>query len=301
MKVRSLAFRAPSVVRSQVGENHGTLATDRQRVAMSQASDGYDLRDSLIALPQRLLLLIACIPLAAVGLGVYLIFSETADSVRASGSLLITLSTPALTVAVGLAAAARVRTDDIDRLVATWLTHTVKDKLAEYLVGDDATPESRPFPPLFSSVQALADRTTSSFCAFEITDFEDRSHLLYVKSNIFNLEIGMSFALDDVPKHPMLLSDLEGWATRRDDPRVMRVTDTIYGAISEGYAVYITTGGHGDGDHVSYRFRQKLQTQFITSPYTRRYFAEDLAILSYFMHAEMRAVDALPGAGPAPR
>ena len=264
---------------------------------MSQASDGFELRDSLIALPQRLLLLIACIPLVAAGLGVYLLFSETSDSVRTAGIVLITLATPSLTVAVGLAAAARVRTDDIDRLVATWLANTVAEKLSGYLVGTDKSPGSRLFPPLFRHVRAVSDRATSSYCVYEITDFEDRSYFLFAKSNIFNVEIGLFFALTgtarDIPTAPVHLTDMASWAASRDDPRVMCVADVLYGAVSEGYSVYITNAKNRDGDYVTYRFRQKLHTQFVTSPYTRRYFAEDFAILSYWLYWEIHRADAV--------
>jgi hypothetical protein len=276
---------------------------------MSQASDGFELRDSLIALPQRSLLLIASIPLLTSGLGVYLIFSTASGSVRAAGALLITLSTPALTVAVGLAAAARVRTDDIDRLVATWLTKIVREKLSAYLVGVSGSPASRLHPPLFRSLRAFSDKATSSFCLFEAIDFDDRPYFMYVKSNIFNVEIGLYFTLTGIggaiPTVPIHITDLASWESFLDDPRVRCVADTLHGSISEGYGIYISTGRNSDGDYVTYRLRQKLSTGFITSPYTRRYFAEDIAIASYWLHSEMRCADgvALSGSlGPlAPR
>jgi hypothetical protein len=262
---------------------------------MSQAGDGFDLRDSLIALPQRFLRLVALIPSLAVSLGVYLIFFSESNSVRAAGILLITLSAPALTVAVGLMAAARVRTDDIDRLVAKWLTDTVREKLSAYLAGEGGSPASRLYPPLFRRVDAFSDIGTSSFCLFELTDMDDSSYFLYVKSNIFNVEIGAYFALEGstakIPDDPVHITDLQGWARCLDDPRVRCVADTLHGAISEGYGIYISNSRNSDGPYVTYRLRQKLTTGFITSPYTRRYFAEDIAIASYWLHAEIRRAD----------
>lgn len=268
---------------------------------MSQASDGFELRDSLIALPQRVLLPIACIPLLAASLGVYLIFSTASDSVRTAGILLITLSTPALTVAASLAAAARVRTDDIDRLVATWLANTVGEKLSAYLVGKDGSPASRLHPPLFRSIRVCPNDATRSFCLFELTDFDDTLYLLYVKSNIFNVEITAYFALtgiaDPIPNEPIHIADLEDLAARLNDPRVRCVADTLHGAISEGYGSYISNGKNSDGDYVTYKLKQKLETQFITSPYTRRYFAEDIAIASYWLYSEIRRADGVAVAG----
>jgi hypothetical protein len=268
---------------------------------MSQTNDGFELRDSLIALPPRFLLLIACIPLIAVGLGGYLIVSTGSDSVRTAAILLITLSAPALTVAVGLAAAARVRTDDIDRLVTAWLVKTVQEKLSCYLMGAADSPVSRLHPPLFRNVRAYSDPATSSFCLFELIDFDGSPYFLYVKSNVYNVEIGAYFALTGIagaiPGDPIHITDLERWAAYLDDPRVRCVADTLHGSISEGYRIYISGGRNSDGDYVTYRLRQKLDTGFITSPYTRRYFAEDIAIASYWLHSEIRRAASITVAG----
>jgi len=268
---------------------------------MSQTSDGFELRDSLIALPQRALLLIAGIPLLAAGLGVYLIFSTKSDSVRTAAILLITLSTPALTVAVGLAAAARVQTDDIDRLVANWLSRTVKKKLSAYLVGMEGMPVTPLCPPLFRSIKVFSSRATSSFCLFELIDFDGGRYFLYIKSNIYNVEIAtyvaLTGAVKEIPTDPVHIADLEGFAAHLDDPRVRCVADTIHGSISEGYGIYISGGKNSDGDYVTYRIRQKLGASFITSPYTRRYFAEDIAIASYWRYSEMRTTDGFAHSG----
>jgi len=260
---------------------------------LSQTSDGFELRDSLIALPQRFLMLIACIPLLAAGLGVYLIFSTNSDSVRTAAILLITLSTPALTVAVGLGAAARVRTDDIDRLVAKWLSKAVEKKLSAYLVGVDGMPATPLCPPLFQSIRVSSSRATSSFCLFELIDFDGSRYFLYVKSNIYNVEVaayvGLTSAVEAIPTGPVHIADLEGFAERLDDPRVRCVADTIHGSISEGYGIYISGGKNSEGDYVTYRIRQKVGASFITSPYTRRYFSEDIAIASYWLYSEMRS------------
>jgi hypothetical protein len=136
---------------------------------------------------------------------------------------------------------------------------------------------------------------------FEITDFDDRPYFLYVKSNILNVEVGLFFTLAgtacEIPSSPIHIADLTSLAAHRDDPRVGCVADTLHGAISEGYGVYISNGRNDDGDYVTYRLRQKLGKQFITSPYTRRYFAEDIAIMSYWLYAEMRSADFVAVAG----
>jgi hypothetical protein len=268
---------------------------------MSQPSDSFELRDSLIALPRRLLLLIAAIPLLAAGLGGYLIFSTASESVRTAAILLVTLSTSALAVGVGIAAAARVRTDDIDRLVATWLTETVHRKLSAYLEGVDSSVASSLLPPLFQRVRLFADIATSSYCLFELTDFRGEAYFMYVKSNIYNVELGTYFALatlgQPVTGTPLHLTDLTDWEMYLDDPRTRCVADTLHGAISEGYRVYISGGANADGPYVTYRLRQKLPEPFITSPYTRRYFAEDMAIAAYWLHSEIRAADSLTISG----
>jgi hypothetical protein len=272
---------------------------------MSQTSDGFELRDSLIALPKRFLLLVAGIPVLSAGLGIYLIVSAEPDSVRAAAILLITLSAPALTVVVGLAASRRVRTDDIDQLVTTWLMTTVQEKLFAYLVSTNDSPASRLHPPLFRDLHASSDIATSSYCLFELTDFDGEQYLLYVKSNIFNVEIGVFLAItvggSQLPSNRIFISDLEDWEKCLDDPRLNCCADTIHGALCEGYQLYISGGENCDGPYVAYRLRQKLGTAFITSPYTRRYFAEDIAIMAYWLYSEMRNADEValaPSRGP---
>lgn len=272
---------------------------------MSQTSDGFELRDSLIALPKRFLLLAAGIPLLSAGLGICLLVSAESDGVRTAAILLITLSAPALTVAVGLEASRRVRTDDIDQLVTKWLMTTVREKLSAYLVSTNDSPASRLHPPLFRSLHASSDIGTSSYCLFELTDFDGEQYVLYVKSNIFNVELGVFFAVtaagSQIPSNRVYISDLEDWQKSLDDPRLSCCADTIHGALCEGYQLYITEGENRDGPYVVYRLRQKLARPFITSPYTRRYFAEDIAIMAYWLYSEMRNADEValaPSRGP---
>lgn len=56
--------------------------------AMSQASDGFELRDSLIALPKRVLPMLALIPFLSTGLGIYLVATDNSESVRTAAILL---------------------------------------------------------------------------------------------------------------------------------------------------------------------------------------------------------------------
>jgi hypothetical protein len=273
---------------------------------MSQASDGFELRDSLIALPKRVLPLLALIPFLSTGVGIYLVATDNSESVRTAAILLITLSAPAFTVAVGLAAAVRVGTKDIDRLITTWLSETVAEKLNGYLVGAPAARASRlRHPPLFSGLEAIPDASTSSYCLYELTDSDDRPYFLYVKSNIINVELGIYVALAGVgrelPSNRIRVSDLSAWEKYLDDPRVSCCADAVYGSICEGYQLYIASARNPDGPYVAYRLRQKLDAPFITSPYMRRYVAEDLAIMAYAIFAEItsaKEVAIAPTRGP---
>ena len=81
-------------------------------------------------------------------------------------------------------------------------------------------------------------------------------------------------------------SSLDDWSTISQNPLVALASGTMYGSLSEGYAVNIDASEDTKGFHVAYRLRQKTQANFLTSPYLRRYFAEDAALGSYYFYTE---------------
>lgn len=255
------------------------------------------LRDNLLALPIWASLTAFGLLAAGVGVGFALLLAPgISDALRGSGGQLLVLSLPVLAVLAGLLGASWARTQRIDGMVASYLRGTVGTKLQTYLVAPKVR-ESRasPYPPLFVRMEKLFREDIASYCCFRLFDDRDRRFDVVVKSNVFNFEINLRLQLaepppgfkPDMPEQSYDRTSLEDWAAVSVDPLIEVVSSTLHGSLAEGYTLYVRAELDGDGGlGVNYRLRQKLQTNFLTSPYLRRYFSEDAAIATYFFFAE---------------
>jgi hypothetical protein len=79
---------------------------------------------------------------------------------------------------------------------------------------------------------------------------------------------------------------LEDWPDAQADPLVKLVPGCVHGCLAEGYTVLLEATPAGEGMTLHLMLRQKLQDNFLTSPYLRRYFAEDAAIAAYVFFDE---------------
>jgi hypothetical protein len=258
------------------------------------------LRDNLLALPLWAPLI--AFGLLAVGVGVgftLLLVPNLSDALRGAGGQLLVISLPVLALLVGLLGASWAHTKRIDGMVAAYLRRTVGDKLHAYLVGSPVRDdEPNPYPPLFVTMDRMFRKDIASYCQFRLIDDRDRQFDVLVKCNVFNFEIALRLQLaeppsgfqPDMPEQSYGATALESWASVSTEPLVALVSSTIHGSLAEGYTVYIHTEPAQDGAlDVTYRLRQRLETNFLTSPYLRRYFSEDAAIACYFFFVEARA------------
>ncbi|HEY5091994.1 MAG TPA: hypothetical protein VII60_01925 [Acidimicrobiales bacterium] len=236
---------------------------------------------------------------AGVSVGFILLFAPgLSDTLRSAGGQMLVVSLPALALTTGLLGATWARTQRIDDMVAWYLTHTVGDKLDNYLVGSpnlQKTPSQ--FPPLFIRMERIWQKQFGSFCTYRLFDTQGRRFDMFVKSNVFNFEISyclhvsttMTTAAPAATSHSYAILSLADWPSYSTHPLVELVTGTLYGSLSEGYSVYFDVKSEAGGQCVNYKLRQKLESNFLVSPYQRRYFAEDAAIASYFFYAEALA------------
>jgi hypothetical protein len=220
------------------------------------------------------------------------------DSLRSAGGQILVIALPVLAVSIGLLGAAWARTQRIDAMVAHYLRTTVGDKLEAYLVGSSAEDGFNPYPPLFVRMDRLYRSDISSFCFFRCLDADGRTFDFLVKSNVFNIEIAIGLDLTAPPagfkaefrERSYDATCLEDWPSVVANPLVELVAATIHGSLAEGYTVFVEADDClGDGLRVTYRLRQKLESNFLTSPYLRRYFSEDAAIASYYFFTEALA------------
>jgi uncharacterized membrane protein len=268
------------------------------RVTGEQSDTGTKLPDNLLALPLWAAISALALLSGGVAVGFTLLLTPgLVDADRGAGAQLLVISLPALALAIGVLGTSWARTARIDAMQATFLRHTVGKKLEAYLVaprpeyGRVAT-----LPALFERMETSSSSTITSYCYFHLFDEKARRFDILVKSNVFNFEIvyilhfrcsppGYQPALNEVSYDGESLKD---WTAKTaDNPLLALVATTIHGSISEGYTAYLQAKPEGAGGlSVTYRLRQKVQSNFLTSPYLRRYFSEDAAIASYFFFAE---------------
>jgi hypothetical protein len=256
---------------------------------MDQRDSPSPLSDNLLALPRWAVG--ATLGLLALGVALgftFLIVPNLNNALRSAGGSLLVISLPALALSIGLLGSSWARTERIDAMTARYLYHTVGDKLESNLVGSTSN------TPRFVRMERRAEKKTTSFCYYSLFDDNNRRFDIFAKSNVFNFEIAMALHLDtvpatiadDMPRKTYQLSSQDEWPAPSTNPLVDLVSSTLYGSLSEGYSILIDARIGNDGVRVVYQLRQKLQSNFLTSPYLRRYFAEDAAIACHSLYGE---------------
>ncbi len=256
------------------------------------------LRDSLLALPTWAAYTAIGLLSGGVAVGLALLLAPGMDdTLRSAGGQLLVVSLPVLSVAIGVLGASWSRTERIDELVADYLRKTVGDKLEAYLLPSK-TGQEGPFPPLFARMERDFRKDITSYCHYHLYDKGGRRFDLLVKSNIFNIEVSLGLRLGAPPPgftpalaaQPNNFNSLADWPAASAHPLVNLAPLTLHGCLAEGYTLYVDGDLlHDGGLKVNVRLRQKLEDNFLTSPYLRRYFAEDAAIAAYFFYAEALA------------
>lgn len=256
---------------------------------MEENNSSSTLNDNILALPRWVVVATLGLLTLGVAFGLALLIVPNLDgALRSAGGSLLVTSLPTLALSIGLLGASWARTERIDAMTARYLYHTVGGKLESNLVGSASDTS------LFVRMERRAEKKVSSFCYYSLFDDKNRRFDIYVKSNIFNFEIGVTLHLDTGPhtsvhntRHRSYqLSSQSDWPALLADPLVDIVSSTLHGSLSEGYTIGIDARMENNSLRVLYKLRQKLQSNFLTSPYLRRYFAEDAAIACYALYKE---------------
>lgn len=264
---------------------------------MEGRSSDSNLRDSLMALPGWAALTAVGLLGAGIGAGVMLLLLPDLNAaLRGAGGQLLLITLPVLALAVIALGASLASTERIDDMVATFVGKTMGDKFEAYLLPPaHGGARSYPFPPLFARMERHFSKEISSYCYYRFFDDQERRFDILVKSNVFNIEFTLTLQLATPPAggssattHDSYRFDSpEAWSHASGNPLVKLAPGAIHGSLAEGYTIHVSAETEpGGGLLVVFRLRQKLQENFLTSPYLRRYFSEDAAIAAYFFYSE---------------
>jgi hypothetical protein len=262
-----------------------------------ELSDSPSARDNLIALPKwAVAAALSLLSAGAVAGALLLVIPGLTPAVRDAGGRLLFVSLPVLALGIVGVGASRARTERIDAMVGRFLRHTVARKFRAYLVRPNNDAEaSGPYAGLFEQMTCTSRAGADSYCYYEFTDVQGRVFGVTVKSNVYNFEFDAVLEFVNAPagyqsptsEETLHVASLADWPSAATHPLVAVASAAIYGSLAEGYAILIDARSDEASIRVSYRFRQKMQTNFLLSPYLRRYFAEDAAIALYFFYKEV--------------
>lgn len=208
-----------------------------------------------------------------------------------AGHLLVVLS-PLLLAVVAAIGVRRTSTKEIDRLVATFLDVSVKQRLEMACLSHADT--DFPFP--FSRVELARPSNGRSYAQFRLHWAQGQrppAHV-WVKMNVINIEVvaRLPVRCPDAAPGPVLETLFIGdhnldVLTRH--PVLRHFHGTIQGAVAEGYQIRAHLEGRDAGHaELQLSLRQKLREHFLSSPYLKRYFAEDVTIAIGVIFSEWR-------------
>lgn len=204
------------------------------------------------------------------------------EHLRDLAKQLVVVELPLLVAVIAAIGIRRSSSHEIDRLVSRFLDVVILERLT--IACRDHAQGRYPF----KSVKLDKPSRGRSY-AFYTLGWATLPHApvqVGVKMNIFNIEVLADLPLR-LPAGAPPIREVETFLVDRhslgkiaEHPLLQSFQGVIQGSIEEGYAVRLTLRHGNDGQaelHVS--LRQKLGDNILSSPYLKRYFAEDIAIV----------------------
>lgn len=253
------------------------------------------LKDVIVTLPGWGLGTIAALCLASLVFAVALTLLAQSDEIKANAVHLMVVLVPLGSAVIAGVAIRRTSTRQIDRLVTGFLEQTLFERLQ---VRCQHTPSTgRPAYP-FDSVKLLEPSQGTSYVVYEL-GWRPRSDVTGLapaqvgfKCNVFNFELFTSLQLNGVAaptEARNLILRADNLGQHLGHPILMHFMSVLQGSINEGYEAQIGFRPHPEQPHactMHMSLRQKLRENFLTSPFLKRYFAEDAAIATGVLYEE---------------
>lgn len=261
----------------------------------SPSTGNSSLRDVIVTLPMRsIVALVIGVVLASVGFGL-LAYYGSSESIQSAGTHGLVLLVPfagALVAAIGVR---RTSTAQIDRLIDEFLENTVLERLKKWCATKPQVGLASPF----REVNLLEPVRGRSYAFFQLIGRDGNvSRDIGVKVNVFNFELFTHFDVfvEDATSNALarrhILIDKITLNEMLQHPILRQFAGSLQGSVDEGYSVRVTFGEprkleQGTIVDTHWSFRMKLKENFLTSPFLKRYFSEDAAILVNVLFTEL--------------
>jgi hypothetical protein len=274
-------------------ETHTTSASDA----------GGRLQEILITLPRWLVaLLLVLVVVGAVAAG-WLAATSPAESVREVAKSVLLVLLPMVVLVLAAIGVRRTSTTQVDELVTAFVEKTLLQRF-QLACGQRTFHD---FP--FTAVRLVQPTGGRSYAGFDF-DWADGARQgeparVWVKMNVLNFEVIVDQAIRFAPavsgeRLPSAFFDAHSLGMLLDHPVAQHMAMTLQGSIEEGYKIRLILEPTGEPGtvlmHLS--FRQKLREHFLASPFLKRYYAEDAAILVGILFRELQKSPLLAPATP---
>jgi hypothetical protein len=269
------------------------------------AANSNGLRDAIITLPVWGITTIGLFSFGALAVSIWLIATTKDEIIKGAAAQLLVVLVPLVTAVVASVAVRRTSTAQIDRLINGFLEKTILERFEMWCRSPVQIFTETGYP--FASVQLRepAQGRSYAFYILRWRGVQRQPVLVGIKTNVFNFEIFSEFDLHlakasgtTLESESFALTQLQLELARKH-PVLSHFFGLIQGCLNEGYEVKVDLERHAaTSTHVTGRMkislRQKVKENFLTSPFSKRYFAEDAAIAVGVLFAEYQKSGFMP-------
>jgi hypothetical protein len=257
------------------------------------------LRDSIITLPIWAVVLLALISAVSLVTALWVAATSQNNDIKSAALQTLLVLVPLASAVVAAIAVRRTSTAQIDRLVTGFLEKTLLERFAKWCAAP-AQVSTQPYP--FCAVRLREPSGGRSYAFFEFDWHAGHAppaaapaHI-GIKTNVFNFEVFTTLALQpDCAARAALVDQVIGkgnLAQVSAHPVLKHFIGVIQGSVSEGYEVkveFLEPQAEGQALRMHLSLRQKVRENFLASPFLKRYFAEDAAIVVGVIFNEYRS------------
>lgn len=272
-----------------------------------QPTSTSSLRDAIVTLPAWGIVMIAMLSVGSLVLAVWLAATTNSDGIKGTAVQLLVILIPLVSAVIASVAIRRTSTDQIDRLINGFLEKTVLKRFENWCSSSVQIFTENGYP--FSKVELREPAQGRSYAFYKLhwRGSSNFPAVVGIKTNVYNFEVFSEVDLYLLPdSSPSFQS--ESFAITREQlesvqkhPVLSRFFGLIQGSVNEGYEVRIGLAKikpevSPATCSMSISIRQKVRENFLTSPFLKRYFAEDAVIAVGVLFSEYQKSGLMPPA-----
>jgi hypothetical protein len=264
-------------------------------------------KDVIVTLPVWGISVIAGLCFCSLALAVGLVLLSDSDNVKGYAVQLLLVLVPLGSAVIAGIAIRRTSTRQIDRMVAGFLEKTL---LERFQIHCNSSSDMGLGTYPFHAVKLRQPCRGTSYAAYELQWRPRGDRMSYpparinVKCNVFNFELFSQLPVQtdpsvDAANLPNVIVNAGNVRELVSHPVLGHFMSVLQGSVNEGYEAHVSFEPQPERQRVwmmHFSLRQKLRENFLTSPFLKRYFAEDAAIATGVLCREWLAVQATDAA-----